>query len=538
MIGSRVAPTVAAMLLLASRVLAAVSPEWAARWRADLTFLADTLPRVHANLYHSLPRQEFLAELDSLRGRLPTLEHHEITVELARIMARIGDGHTRLTLPFDTAARFFTGHSSTPAPLVPGLVFRQLPVRFGPFADGLFVVRTDASHRELLGGRVLTLGRLPIDQAMAAVAPTIQRDNAQQVRNLLPTHLVVPEILKARGVAEDAEHVRVVVETASGERREAMLAPAAPGVSPDWLSARDAPPPLFDQKPDDHHWFQRIAGTPVLYARYREVADDDDETVAAFADRLFAALGRNGADHLVLDIRGNVGGNGFLNRPILRGVIAAPALSRPGALLVLVDRGTFSAAMMLLADLEKLTPAVFVGETSGASPVGYGDSRRVRLPNTGLTVRASTLFWQMSGPADDRPGIPPHIPAEPTFADWKAGRDPVLDSTLAVIRPAADPTGKWEGSVSIDAQRLPIAIRVTRAGTGFTVKMDAPGLEARDEPASGVRFAGGEMSFALRKTGPPWVFRAHVSPTAMVGFARFQGADMPVVLRRTATARR
>jgi hypothetical protein len=529
----RVAAAIIGMLLLPGPAQAAVSPDWASRWRADLSFLADTLPKVHPNLYHSVCREEFLGELDSLGVRASRLDHYQLTVELARIMARVGDGHTRLTLPFDTAARFFTGHSTTAAPLVPGLVFRQLPVRFGWFADGLFVVRAGAGHRDLLGGMVVTIGRLPVEQAMAAVEPTVHHDNPQQVRNLLPSYLVVPEILVARGVTDDMERVRLVVRTPGGKQVEVTLSPAAPGVAPEWVEAREVSPPLFEQEPGDRHWFQRISGTPIVYARYREVMDDPDETVSAFADSLFAAVGRGGADQLVIDIRGNVGGNGFLNRPILRGVIAEPSLSQPGKLMVLADRGTFSAAMMLLCDLEKFTPAVFVGETSGASPNGYGDSRRVRLPNTGLTVRVSTLFWQMSGPNDRRDGIPPHIAVEPRFADWRAGRDPVIDMVLALTRTASDASGEWEGTISIDRQRLPIAIQVTRSGSGFEVVMDIPALQLKQQKATGVQFGRGELAFAHRGSGAPWQFRVRVTPGAMVGVVKFQGADLPLVLART-----
>ena len=257
--------------------------------------------------------------------------------------------------------------------------------------------------------------------------------------------------------------------------------------------------------------------------------------MSAFAESLFAAVGRDGADQLVIDIRGNVGGNGFLNRPILRGAIAEPSLNQPGNLMVLVDRGTFSAAMMLLCDLEKYSPAVFVGETSGASPNGYGDSRRVRLPNTGLTVRVSTLFWQMSGPNDRREGIPSHIPVEPTFADWRAGRDPVMDSVLALTRTATDPTGEWEGTIAVDRQRLPIAIQVVRGAKGVEVSMVVPALRLDKQKATDVRFGRGELAFSHRGSGAPGEVRARVSPGAMVGIARFQGADLPLVLRRKAS---
>ena len=50
--------------------------------------------------------------------------------------------------------------------------------------------------------------------------------------------------------------------------------------------------------------------------------------------------------------------------------------------------------------LERWTPATFVGEPTGDPPNGYGDPKRTVLPNSGLTVQVSTLYWQVSNPKD------------------------------------------------------------------------------------------------------------------------------------------
>ena len=511
----------------------AVDAEWAARWRRDIAFARDTLPMVHPHLFHAVPQVELNREWDSLAARVPQLEHHAIVVELARIVARIGDGHTRLTLPIDSSAGFFTGHATTAPPLVPGLVFRHLPIRLHGFADGLFVVRATPDHAELLGGRVVELGQVPIDRAVALVAPTVQHDNDQQTRDLLPRWLVVPEVLHGCGVAPERERVRIVVEAREGRRRETWLTPVPLGRRPEWREARTltGDPPLAERYPGRRHWSLRVAPGSIIYARYREVLDDGDRTVAAFADSVFRAL--RDTDRLVLDIRGNVGGNGFLNRPLLHGAIAAPALRRPGALFVLADRGTFSAAMMLLADLEKHTPAVIAGEKTGARPNGYGDSRRVRLPGTGLTIRVSSLYWQMTDPRDPRDGIAPHVALEPTFADWKVGRDPALDSTLALAEAEdGDPGGTWGGTVTLGHERFPLSIVVTRRDARWSVVMDAAAMGIEKEPASEVTFDRGELSFARRGSGPAWEFRGRAAGGTMVGVARFQGALLPFVLAR------
>src|SRR4029079_12222584 len=106
----------------------------------------------------------------------------------------------------------------------------------------------------------------------------------------------------------------------------------------------------------------------------------------------------------------------------------ADRLWRPGGLWVLTDRGTFSAAVMIAAALENPTTGLFAGEKTGGHPNSYGDSRRIVLPQTGLTVRVSSLYWQLTGPRDQRDGITPLVPIEARFADWKANRDPVLDA--------------------------------------------------------------------------------------------------------------
>jgi len=49
------------------------------------------------------------------------------------------------------------------------------------------------------------------------------------------------------------------------------------------------------------------------------------------------------------------------------------------------------------------------------------------LPNSHLTVRVSSLYWQQSDPRDTREFIEVNIPAPLTFADYAAGRDPALE---------------------------------------------------------------------------------------------------------------
>jgi hypothetical protein len=469
--------------LLATPARAAVTPEWAQRWREDLAFLAAEMPTLHANLFHTMPRDSFEVRIERLRNAVRVMAHHEIPVAIAELVADVRDGHTRLTLPVDPAAGLFSGHSSTPDPKIEDLKFHHLPIRLYLHSDGLFVRRVGRVHARAVGGRVLRIGGMSAEEAMRVVRPVVQRDNETQIRNLLPDFLVVPEVLAARGVTMDPAAASFEIE-APGGRRMTLNLPAVPlGAAVDWVDARDAakaPAPRYLRDPERNYWFEYLAGERIVYLQYNEVYDEGDETLEAFADRLFGFIDSSPVEALVVDIRGNPGGNNSRSRPLLLGLIRGAKLREPGRLFVITGRGTFSAAMMFAVDLEKYTPAIFVGEETGASPNGYGDSRKLTLPHSGLTVRMSTLEWQYSDPRDGRDAIAPHVPAPLSSSDYAANRDPALDAVRAMVAGPPDAprlAGKQEGVIHAGAGAYGFTLVFDESGEGATFGSRDLGLE-------------------------------------------------------------
>jgi hypothetical protein len=279
---------------------------------------------------------------------------------------------------------------------------------------------------------------------VAAVRPLIGRDNEMGVRFAAPYLLVMPEVLHGLGLVDDLDRVPLVLER-DGRREDVVLAPA--GVSPlmardtdrsweplpGWVDARGAPDgwPLWLRQPGNKFWFAYLGPARALYVQFNEVGDKPDQTVAQFADSMFAFARAHPVDRLVLDLRLNGGGNGELNRPLVLGLIRADSLRGRGHLFVLIGRRTFSAAQFLVSDIERWTDAIFVGEPTASRGNQYGDSYRIRLPNSGVTVRVSTLYWQLSDPRDLRPWTPPEVAAELTFDDYRRNRDPALEAALA-----------------------------------------------------------------------------------------------------------
>ena len=158
------------------------------------------------------------------------------------------------------------------------------------------------------------------------------------------------------------------------------------------------------------------------------------DSLRKFMSHTIAAADSAGAERFVLDLRLNGGGNGDFNKLIFLPLIKS-RYDVPGRLYVLTGRRTWSAAQMLVTEMQKYTTAIFVGEPTASRGNAYGDSYRIVMPNSGVTVRVSTLWWQYLDPRDTREMIAPAIRSNLSFVDYILARDPVLVAALKGVEP-------------------------------------------------------------------------------------------------------
>ena len=391
--------------------------------------MAAELPRRHRDFFRRRSQAEFEAGVRALDARIPSLARHEVIVEMARLVAMGPDGHTAI-------AGLLYGEQ---------VGFRWLPIGLYHFRDGLYIYAADRAYSAGVGGRVLSIGRASAEEAMRAVAPLIPRDNDMALRERAPLYLTSPEILHALGLIDDMARVPITVER-NGRRLRLQIAPnPAPRPTNDnwaigqrfstlegWVDARrsDAERPLWLRDPTNYFWSTFLPETRTLYAQYNEVANKPDRTVADWVTEIETVLRTQPVERFVLDLRWNTGGNNYLNRPLLLALIKADNVNQPGRLYAIIGRRNFSAVQNLVNDLDNYTDVLFVGEPTAGNPNFFGDPTSIVLPNSGLVVRASTLWWQDADPRDQRQWTGPDLAVEPSFADYRDNRDPAMELIL------------------------------------------------------------------------------------------------------------
>jgi hypothetical protein len=152
--------------------------------------------------------------------------------------------------------------------------------------------------------------------------------------------------------------------------------------------------------------------------------------------RLRRHLDEHATRALVIDVRNNNGGNGYLLTSLLRTLVHFET-TRPGArTFVITGPYTFSATQTFISQVDRLTNATFVGEPSGSRPTFVGEDTQLYLPWSGSRGSVSTRL-HTSYPVEERIWIAPEIPVPALASDWLAGRDAAREAVLAILAPAA-----------------------------------------------------------------------------------------------------
>lgn len=401
----------------------------AAQWREDLHYLVDQIQKVHPNPFHHVPQAEFAAAVSTLDTDIPLLSDHDVEVRLARLIAMLGEGHSRLSLPGLTDPMSDVEDISPAKD--PSLAFHRLPVQLRLFSDGLFVVATTRDYQALIGAQVVRIGDRPAETALDDVKPMINRDNDMGTRLIGPVLVTIPEVLAAVHIIGDDTRTHLTLRTRDGRTSEVVLPPLPVDDVTAWTQAAHPSRSLRAQHAAENLWAEYETTSETLFVGVNVIQDSPGESVAAFASRLEVLATSHPVQRFMIDLRDCHGGDNSKFRALLLAIVRNNVINRPGRAFVLINRATFSAAVNSASDLERLSNAIFVGEPTAGAPSSWGDPHKIILPNSGLIARISSVYWRDWTPNEARPWIAPDIAVAQTSAGYFSGDDPDMAAVLA-----------------------------------------------------------------------------------------------------------
>jgi len=404
--------------------------------RQDLDYFAKAMAFDRA--FSPAARAAAEARVSALKALPEALPPAKLQVALMQVMASADNGHSRMDPTADQTTLI-------------------LPLRVTRFAEGFYVMRVAAPYRDLLGGRVDSIDGRAIDQILPRLETLrggvegLRRENAVQF-------VVVQDLLYGLGIATDPKASTWTVTLTDGRvvtrRLEADPLPKGQnlpesdrwlspepvkGMEKDWIAYRpqsgDLPETWRDF--DNHFRLFPAGGSCAQVVRLQSIADTDDQKIAPFLVGTEAALRANPPCAVILDLRGNGGGNYAKTWHFAH---ALPSLLAPGGhIFILTDPLTFSAA---------ITTAAFVKDAGGdrvtiiGEPIGdrlsfYSEGGKACLPNLKVCMYVQTAKHDYAHACNDWhecfwinwfypvrvKSLQPDIVLPLKFENWNAGRD-------------------------------------------------------------------------------------------------------------------
>ncbi len=410
-------------------------------WQSDITDLFSHLPRNHPDLYRNATKEELENARTVLVDSLGDWKNERILVELSRLLAMIGDGHTGID------RTWLDGR------------FRRLPVELRYFGSELRVIAAAPGYETAAGTKLTSIGGRPIAEAVTAVRPLVSRDNYAEWLVSVPRYISYGEVLAVLGFAGDSFTADAVFTGNDGGETELCLATIHPDSldTSGWTRARI--PRKGEVRPvgETQAVVLDIAegNRPAAVIRYFGPDEGTSGTGTIIAESL-AELQGTGVSRLIADLRGNTSRNGELIEAFVDGSLGWKS-SQPGRdIVVLVDRATCCAGIEIAARLGEENGVTLAGELPRGAPNLTAASETLRLPNSGVRVSYSTEFHKPVPRLTGSPWLPLDIHVRETWKDHTTGYDAPLDTALACPVPPP-PIDKGGNSFLKDMVMIPAA---------------------------------------------------------------------------------
>ena len=392
-------------------------PDRTRGWSNDIDYLLAKVKEQHYVYKNKDLPPTMVRSAEELKTRIPDFTDERMLIELQGLMYHLGDGHSYILplLATITESKF-------------------LPLHFYEFTDGMYVIDADAANARLIGMKVRSIAGATPEKIMHDMVTFVSQDNTVGAHWLGPVFMRQRGLLERYGLAKGSQTALIKFEDRKGTKFEALVPFVPPtdfrGV-PKMVPAKNTAPekiPLYLTNVGDNFWFRYLPEHKAMYFQWNQVQNKEGETLAAFSKRLENELKTLNPTLLIVDVRHNNGGNGYLNTAVIN-MMKNFQESQKGKLVIITGRNTFSAAQIFIGRADHETNVVFAGEPSSSKPNFVGEENEVVLPYSGARGSISNRYHE-SIPGDTRQWIAPELEVRLSSRDYFGNNDPVLKAVL------------------------------------------------------------------------------------------------------------
>jgi len=379
------------------------------KWKKDLNYLQEALPKKHANLFFKVSEEQFNRQIDALRNSVDNLNDDEIIDGMYKIAASVGDGHTKIKRDF----------------------LKKYPLQFYYFKDGVYVINTIGEYKEALYSKLIKINGQDIKSIEDKISPLIAKENEQSIKKALPGYLSIPEIVHGVKIVDSIDgEVTFTFENREGKKFDLNVASIDSKENIDYIinGEYDESYPLYMQNPTSNYWYKYLENDKTLYLKYNQCLEiNKDGKISDFNNEILDFINNNSVDKFVIDMRDNGGGGQDRLDAIIQG-IKNNEINNKNKFFVIVGRNTFSAAIGDVVKWRKETNATFIGQETSGKLNHYGSWDTFALPNSKLTVQYSTMY--VNNGDDESDSFIPDKTIEISIDDYVNKKDPILDYIL------------------------------------------------------------------------------------------------------------
>jgi len=398
--------------------------------RQDLLQMKEAMARIHPALYEFTNKATFDQLFDQQLNRIDKpLTMTEFYCLAAPLVTRIGCGHSSLQHPdyfWKTVSR------------------KRIPLRLRFVDDKAYLIEVVGDAGSIPpGSEIVTINEEQMSQIIENLKSVLSSDGFNDSYRVAKLNMNFPFIYAPYYGFPDEF---TVTYKRPGQRISTKTTVKA--VDMDAVEKAINWKPILDFKVKEEKNTAIIAINSFVYYRKKD-------KFFSFIDDVFAEIQEKNIKNLILDFRGNFGGDPFCATHLLSYIASTPVpyfaepygkyaeLAAPiplkenrfsGNLFILTDGWCFSTTGHLCSLLRYHRVGTFVGAETGGTYTCNDAKRVVHLKNTrfGVQLARKSFATAVQGLPNNRGIIPDH-PVELRIEDLIAGKDTVMDFMLNLI---------------------------------------------------------------------------------------------------------